>query len=107
MSIRISQNSFSKGILSPSLQGRVDLEQYSLGLKNLQNGIILQEGCVINRSGLEFLSEIKDSSNKARLIPFVFDLNESYVLEIGEKYIRFIKDGGYMSSYYTFNFFAY
>ena len=40
MSFRVTQNSFSKGILSPSLQGRVDLEQYSLGLKNLKNGVL-------------------------------------------------------------------
>ena len=52
MSIRVCQNSFSKGILSPSLQGRVDLEQYNLGLKDLKNGLIMQEGCVVNRPGL-------------------------------------------------------
>ena len=96
MGIRINQNSFSKGIISPSLQGRVDLDQYSLGLKNLQNGMVLQEGCVVNRAGLEFLNEVKYSNKKTRLIPFVFDINESYVIEVGEKYFRFIKDGGYI-----------
>ncbi|MBQ7286648.1 MAG: hypothetical protein IJW73_02690 [Candidatus Gastranaerophilales bacterium] len=96
MGFRVSQNSFSKGILSPSLQGRVELEQYSLGLKNLKNGLVLQEGCVVNRSGLEFLTEVKDSSSKVRLIPFVFDINESYVIEVGDKYFRFIKDGKYI-----------
>ena len=29
MSVRVSQNSFARGIISPSLWGRVDLEQYS------------------------------------------------------------------------------
>ena len=89
---------FSKGILSPTLQGRVDLEQYSLGLKNLQNGIVLQEGCVVNRPGLEYLGNAKYSNKKARLIPFVFDINENYILEFGEKYIRFINNGGYILS---------
>lgn len=96
MSIRVSQNSFSKGILSPSLQGRVDLEQYSLGLKNLENGIVLQEGCVANRAGLEYLGQAKYSDKKTRLIPFVFDISENYILELGEKYIRFLKNGGYI-----------
>ena len=72
MSIRISQNSFSKGILSPSLQGRVDLEQYNLGLKNLKNGMVLQEGCVINRSGLEYLAEVKYADKKTRIIPIFY-----------------------------------
>lgn len=96
MSIRVTQNSFSKGILSPSLQGRVDLEQYSLGLKNLKNGLVLQEGCVINRSGTEFIVKAKNSDKKCRLIPFVFDVKNSYVIEMGEKYFRFIKNGAYV-----------
>ncbi len=96
MSIRVSQNSFSKGIISPSLQGRVDLEQYALGVKNIKNGFVLQEGCVVNRAGLEFLNEVKYSDKKTRLIPFVFNLNQSYIIEAGEKYFRFIKDGAYI-----------
>jgi len=96
MSIRVCQNSFSRGILSPSLQGRVDLEQYSLGLKNLKNGIVLQEGCVVNRPGLEYLCQVKYSDKKTRLVPFVFDVSENYIIEVGEKYFRFIKDGAYI-----------
>lgn len=96
MSIRVSQNSFSKGVLSPSLQGRVDLEQYSSGLKKLNNGIVLQEGCVINRSGLEFVVKTKYSDKKTRLIPFVFNNIQSYIIEAGHNYFRFIKDGGYI-----------
>lgn len=96
MCARVCQNSFSKGILSPSLQGRIDLQYYSLGLKNLQNGIVLQEGCIANRSGLEFLSSVKYSDKKTRLIPFVFDIRENYIIEIGEKYFRFLKDGAYI-----------
>ncbi len=96
MSVRICQNSFSKGILSPTLDNRVDLEQYSLGVKKLTNGIVLQEGCVQNRSGLEFLEKAKYQNKKCRLIPFVFNLNQNYILEFGEKYIRVIKDGSYV-----------
>lgn len=96
MSIRVCQNSFSKGIISPSLQGRVDLEQYSLGVKNLVNGLVLQEGCIVNRPGLEFICEVKNSNKKTKLIPFVFSVSQSYIIEAGEKYFRFIKDGGYI-----------
>ena len=96
MSVRITQNSFSRGVLSPSLQGRVDLEQYSLGLNNLKNGMVLQEGCVVNRPGLEFLVKTKFDNKKVRLIPFVFNLEQSYIIEVGDKYMRFVKDGGYI-----------
>ena len=96
MSIRVTQNSFSKGIISPSLQGRIDLEQYNLGLKRINNGFVLQEGCIANRAGLEFLVKAKYQNKKCRLIPFVFNLSQNYILEFGDKYIRFIKDGGYI-----------
>ena len=96
MSIRVSQNSFSKGVLSPSLQGRIDLNQYSLGLKKLENGIVLQEGCVINRAGLEYIGSVKYPNKKVRLFPFVFNQDENYILEFGDKYIRFINKGGYI-----------
>ena len=96
MSIRVSQNSFSKGVLSPSLQGRIDLNQYSLGLKKLENGIVLQEGCVINRAGLEYIGSVKYPDKKVRLFPFVFNQDENYILEFGDKYIRFINKGGYI-----------
>ena len=96
MSIRVCQNSFSKGIISPSLQGRVDLAQYSNAVKKLNNGIVLQEGCIVNRPGLEFLVETKYPDRKTRLIPFVFGLEQNYVIEMGHKYMRFIMNGGYI-----------
>ena len=96
MSIRVCQNSFSKGIISPSLQGRIDLAQYSNALKKLNNGIVLQEGCILNRPGLEFLVEAKYPERKTRLIPFVFGLDQNYVIEMGHTYMRFIMNGGYI-----------
>lgn len=98
MSIRVGQNSFSKGIISPSLQGRVDLDQYSKAVKKLNNGIVLQEGCIVNRAGLEYLANVKYNDRKVRLIPFVFGLDQNYVIEIGDKYFRFIIDGGYITN---------
>ena len=96
MSVRVTQNSFSKGILSPALSARIDLEQYQTGLKKLLNGIVMQEGCVVNRSGLEFISKAKYDDKKVRLIPFVFNFSQNYVIEAGDRYFRFIRDGGYI-----------
>lgn len=94
MSYRICQNSFSKGIISPSLQGRVDLEQYKLGVKNLKNGIVLQEGALTNRAGLEYLHNTVKQDKKSKLIPFVLGFNQNHVLEFGENKLRILKDGG-------------
>ncbi len=96
MSIRVCQNSFSRGILSPTLSARVDLEQYNLGIKKLVNGFIAQEGCILNRAGLEYIESAKYKNKKVRLIPFNFGINQNYIIELGHRYIRFIFEGAYI-----------
>lgn len=90
---RYTQKSFTGGELSPSLYSRNDLSKYELGLKTLKNGFVRAEGCVSNRSGLEFICEVKNSQKKARLVPFSFNTDQTYIIEFGDNYARFIKDG--------------
>ena len=91
---RYTQKSFTGGELSPSLYARNDLAKYMVGLKTLKNGFVRAEGCVSNRAGLELVCEVKDSSKKVRIIPFSFNTEQTYIIELGDKYARFIKDGG-------------
>ncbi len=93
---RVSQVSFVRGELSPSLYNRTDIEQYSIGLKTLKNGFVHQEGCVSNRAGLEYITGCKYNNKKARLLPFVFNSEQTYIIEAGDKYFRFIRNGGYI-----------
>lgn len=94
--MRVTQNSFTGGELSTPLNARNDLAKYSTGVKTLRNGFVQQEGAISNRSGLEFVGEVKDSSKKTRLIPFSFNTEQTYIIEAGNKYFRFIKDGAYI-----------
>lgn len=96
MGTRVSQISFTRGEISPVLYSRTDIEQYRIALKKLKNGFVHQEGCVSNRAGLEFIGEVKDSTKETRLIPFVFNSEQTYIIEAGNHYFRFIKDGGYI-----------
>lgn len=103
---RYTQKSFTGGELSPSLYARNDLSKYEVGLKTLKNGFVRAEGCVSNRAGLELVCEVKDSSSPVRLIPFSFNTEQTYIIELGNKYARFIKDGaqiiypeGYTNAY--------
>lgn len=91
---RYTQKSFTGGVLSPALYARNDLAKYAIGLKTLKNGFVKAEGCVCNRAGLELICEVKNSDSKVRLIPFSFNTEQTYILELGNKYARFIKDGG-------------
>ncbi len=91
---RYTQRSFTGGELSPALYARNDLQKYAIGLKTLKNGFVRAEGCVSNRAGLELVCEIKDSAAPVKLIPFSFNTEQTYIIELGHHYARFIKNGG-------------
>lgn len=96
--LRAYQPSFTAGVLSPALWARVDLAKYSSGLKVGENLILHPHGGASNRAGLEFINEVKDSADLARLVPFQFNTEQNYVLEFGDTYIRFYRDGGLILS---------
>ena len=89
----ISQRSFSAGEVSPSLYARVDLTKYATGLRTCKNNIVLRYGGLSNRPGTDYITEVSDSSKVVKLIPFVFNTDQTYVLEFGNLYMRVIKDG--------------
>ena len=70
---------------------RTEIEQYSLGSKEIKNGFIHQEGCVSNRSGFEFIGEVKNSNNDTRVFNFCFNAEQTYIIEAGDKYFRLFR----------------
>lgn len=87
------QRSFAAGEISPALYGRTDVARYSTALRTCRNFIVRKEGGVKNRTGTQFIAEVKDSSTATRLIKFVFNDDQTYVCEFGAYYIRFFKNG--------------
>lgn len=93
------QLSFSAGEISPALYGHVDHVKYATGLKTLKNFLVMRHGGVTNRAGTGWISEVKDSTKKIRYIPFVFNADQTYVLEFGNQYMRVIRAGSYVMGY--------
>ncbi len=87
------QLSFAGGEIAPSLYGRIDTVKYATGLKKCRNFTVLRHGGIANRPGTQFIAEVKDSSKATRIIPFVFNDDQTYILEFGDQYIRFIRNG--------------
>lgn len=94
----VIQPSFSAGEVAPATYARVDLSRYYTALKTCRNFVVLPEGGVQNRSGTRFIAEVKDSNARTRLIPFQFSTEQTYILEFGNLYIRFISMGGQVVS---------
>lgn len=87
------QASLSGGELSPGLWGRVDMARYATCLETAKNVVIQPYGGIKNRSGFEYLGEVKDSTDQVRLIPFIYSDSDSYVLEFGDYYVRMWRSG--------------
>lgn len=92
------QPSMSGGELAPSLASRVDLARYLTSLKTCRNFIVRHYGGVTNRAGTRFISEVKASNKKHRLVPFEFSTEQTYILEFGHFTLRIYKDGGIVES---------
>ena len=80
-------NNFNGGELSPYLYGRADFPKYNTGCITMENFIPLSYGGAIKRSGTRFITQTKDN-NAARLIPFVVDVDNTYLLEFTRRTIR-------------------
>lgn len=87
------QRSFAGGEIAPALYARADQAKYSTGLRTCRNFMVQRHGGVANRPGTEYICEVKDSSKRVRLIRFVFNASQAYILEFGDQYMRVIRDG--------------
>ena len=84
---------FSTGEISPLSEGRVRTEQYSSACRTLENFVVSARGGVRRRSGMHFVAESK-KDGPVRLMPFIFNREQSYILELGDKYMRFHRSDG-------------
>ena len=57
---QFQQTSFASGELSPLLKGRTDLEQYYKGAQQAEGVVIVPQGGVKRRPGLEHIAEVLD-----------------------------------------------
>lgn len=83
---------FNGGELSPMLDARVDSEKYASGCRELTNFIPSVYGGIKKRPGTELLGFAKNNG-PTRLHSFKRSTDTNYVLEFGDKYVRFWKGG--------------
>ncbi|VTU25338.1 hypothetical protein H4CHR_01574 [Variovorax sp. PBS-H4] len=87
------QSNFTGGELSPALAlGRVDIAKYNNGVKRLENCQVTVQGGAKRRPGTRFIAATKIANKRARLIEFVYNRGQAYVLELGDGYMRFFAD---------------
>jgi hypothetical protein len=82
------QDVFTRGEISPRLHARASLDFYRAALSKCENFATLPHGGIRKRGGTYFAGEVKISTKKTRLIPFIFSADQAYALEFGDQYIR-------------------
>lgn len=85
------QTNFSKGELSPKIEGRPDLSAFFEGARTIEGFQLMRQGGLTRCPGTRYVAEVKDSSRDTILLPFEFNVDTAYILEIGHLYLRMFK----------------
>jgi hypothetical protein len=88
------QFTFAGGEIAPSLYARTDAVKYATGARTMRNFVIHRHGGASNRAGLHYLGSVKDPALTGRLVPWVFNDDQTYVLEFGDRALRFWRARG-------------
>jgi hypothetical protein len=86
--------SFSGGEISPEMFGRIDADKYQSGAAKMLNMIVKPQGPAKNRPGFKYVAQTKFTNQPSRLLRFRYSVTDSVVVELGNQYIRFYKNGG-------------
>lgn len=93
MGRKVTQTSYNSGEIGDLLAGRTDDSKYASGLAECKNAYPTPQGPVMNRAGFMYVNEVRDSSKKTRLIPFVYSADQQIVVELGDYSARFHRNG--------------
>lgn len=93
--IRLIQPSFASGEVSPEVASRIDLDKYNAFLLQAKNAYIRPYGAVYKRGGTIWCGDTKYADKAVMLYPFILGHEKTFMLEIGEEYIRIWKGDTY------------
>jgi len=84
--------SFNTGVVSPLMEARADFEKYKSSCRTLDNFLVTAQGPVLKRPGTKYIATAKTGS--IRLLPFEYSTDDAYVIEAGNLYFRYYRNGG-------------
>jgi hypothetical protein len=102
--IPYATNSFAAGEWDPQLLASTDLAKYKTANKVMRNFFAHVNGKASNRAGTIMVGQTATSTTNqsavqnTRVIPFIFNTSQSYVIEFSNNIVRFIKNGAYILS---------
>jgi len=98
--VEFLQANMTAGELAPTLHSRTDITKYQNGVAEATNMIILPHGGMRRRPGLAKITESKINS-KGRLIPFIFNADQSYLVVLRNLTVDIYNNGVLVSQEVT------
>jgi len=100
--VDVIKTSFTGGVFGPNLFGRTDIAQYQNAVQLAENMLVRPYGPAISTPGTRYVNECKFSAlgtdSQVRLLEFVFNQTDAYVIEMGAYYFRFYTSRGVVTS---------
>ena len=87
--VKMIQPSMGGGEVSPPIGARVDLAKRSVAVELAENFVATFTGSMENRAGQQFVAQCKPGAGPHRIIEFEFNTEQTFVLELGDQYMRF------------------
>lgn len=96
--VDVLQGSFTGGELSPNLYSRVDLARWATSLKLCRSWVTTPWGGAKTRRGTRFCTRVKEDvkTKPVNILPFQFNSDQGYLLEMGHHYMRVLQNGAYI-----------
>lgn len=92
------QTTFEFGEISPRLYARTDLPAYSKAVRKMENAVSLVHGGATKRRGTAFVGTLRNEAQHARLIPFIYSVEQKYMLVFNDGVVQFIRDGKFLET---------
>ena len=92
--VDVIQTSFGGGEVAPALFGRTDIDQYSVACQIVENFLVKTSGALISTPGTTYVRTVSNVTLRTRLIKFVFNRSDAYIIEMGKNYFRFYTNQG-------------
>lgn len=92
------RTSFASGEVNPSIRAANDLARFQTGAAIVENMLVMIEAILTRRPGTRFVLELKDQSQRGKMVPYRFSGSDYYVLGINGGTMRVLKDQGFLES---------
>ena len=86
---KMIQPSMAGGEVSAPVAARVDLGKRAVAVEVAENFVATFTGAMTSRAGTAFVAQCKAGAGPYRIIEFEFNNEQTFVLELGDAYMRF------------------